>query len=165
MRDNRFISEIFKNALIKAYECAKAEQEDVYKFFEGRIVLVKSVDDYPHAEFYGYPVIFYENINLSRHKVIDIIESIGLIAVEKPETLGMEVAIKGLHKNVTEYRLRAIHAFVESLKNSGIPACICYTTDLILFDIKQKYIGGIEIGHEYRNHQRNSNQDSFKNGA
>lgn len=148
-----------------AYENAKVAQEDVYKFFEGKIVLVKSVDDYPHAEFYGYPVIFYENINISRQKIINAIENVGLIAVEAPDALGTAVAIKGLHKNVTEYRLRAIHAFVESLKNSGIPACICYTTDLILFDIKQKYIGGIDIGYEYRNHQRNSNQDSSKNGA
>lgn len=157
MRDNRFISEVFKNELIKAFECANAEQEDVYKLFEGRMVRVKYADDYPDAEFYGYPVIFYENINLSMQKIIDIIESIGLIAVEPSACWENAVAIKGLHKNVTEYRLRAIHAFVESLKNSGIPACICYTTDLILFDIKQKNIGGIDIGYEYRNHQRNSN--------
>lgn len=145
MKDIKFISEIFKNALIKAYECAKAEQEDVYKFFEGRTVLVKSVDDYPHAEFYGYPVIFYENINLSRQKVIDIIESIGLIAVEMPENMGTSVAIKGFHRDITEYKLRPIHAFVESLKRSEIPSIVCYTTDKILFDIKQKYIGGIKI--------------------
>lgn len=165
MKDIRFISECFKDALTVAYENAKVAQKDVYKLFEGSIVQVKYADDYPHAEFYGYPIIFYENIRLSKQKVINAIESVGLIAVEASEALGTAVAIKGLHKNVTEYRLRTIHAFVESLKNSGIPACICYTTDLILFDIKQKYIGGIKIGYEYRNHQRNSNQDSSKNGA
>lgn len=152
-------SEILKNALTVAYKCAKAVQdEEIFEDFNGELVQVKSAEDYPYADYYAYPVIFYAGLKIGKQRTIEIIESVGLIATEAPECWEDALVIKGLHKNVAEYKYRTVNAFVETLKRFEIFAIICYTTDLNIFEIKQTNNYIEELKMDMFNDRNNSSE-------